>query len=901
MFDKHYLAPLFAPSSVVVMAGQTDAPEAWTPQARTLHEALQAQRYNGPMAFLDLHNTSGTLQDLKQSRADLAVIALPASEMGAALEVAGHLHCRAALLLSSGVDATQAAQLQRLARREGIFLLGPNSLGIQRPSLQLNASSVGPLAQAGTMALVSQSGALTAATLDWARGNGVGFSSVISFGPHSSVGLTEALDFLANDPHTHSIAVCMEGISNARRFMSALRSAANSKPVVVLKSGRRSAGCAAALTHSAAIVGSDDVFDAALRRAGAVRVHSFVDLFSATKCLASRYRPVGRRLAVVTNGGGPGVLAADAANDLHLELGVLSEASRTALAPLLPPQATLQELIDLSEDATPEQYRAAIDAALAERQIDGILTLFSPKSDKDPAAIAQALADAKRHADKPMLSCWLGDATVGPAREVLRTANIPTFRTPEAAVGAFSNMANYHINQQLLQQTPAPLSSNLAQPDIEGARLVIEGVLAERRSVLTEMESKTLLAAFHIPVTRTLLARSSTEAMMIATQLGFPVALKIDSPDITHKSDVGGVVLNIHTAASARDAYEAMVQRVARVAPNARINGVTVQPMARAQRGREVCIGLVRDEPFGPVITFGAGGTMIELIGDRAMELPPLNQFLAQRLIDRSRVAQTLGEWRGASSVDRAALEQVLLRVSEMACALPQLREMDINPLIVDAHGTVAVDARVVVGEVGQHSGGSGPLAAYSHLSIMPYPERLEQTWPLRGGGEYRVRPIHPSDAQMLQRLVREASPESRYMRFASRIMELPPSMLARFTLIDYDRDMALVAVHRERTVLEDGSLSYTERIVGVSRYAINPDHTSCEFALLVADDFASQGLGARLMHSIMDVARERGMSEIQGLVLVENQKMLKLMRRLGFEIRSYPEEPEFKLVVHPL
>jgi len=312
MFDKHYLAPLFAPSSVVVMAGQTDAPEAWTPQARTLHEALQAQRYNGPMAFLDLQNTSGTLQDLKQSRADLAVIALPASELGAALEVAGHLHCRAALLLSSGVDATQAAQLQRLARREGIFLLGPNSLGIQRPSLQLNASSVGPLAQAGTMALVSQSGALTAATLDWARGNGVGFSSVISFGPHSSVGLTEALDFLANDPHTHSIAVCMEGISNARRFMSALRSAANSKPVVVLKSGRRSAGCAAALTHSAAIVGSDDVFDAALRRAGAVRVHSFVDLFSATKCLASRYRPVGRRLAVVTNGGGPGVLAADA-------------------------------------------------------------------------------------------------------------------------------------------------------------------------------------------------------------------------------------------------------------------------------------------------------------------------------------------------------------------------------------------------------------------------------------------------------------------------------------------------------------------------------------------------------------------------------------------------------------
>ncbi|ODU57138.1 MAG: GNAT family N-acetyltransferase [Comamonadaceae bacterium SCN 68-20] len=900
MLDKHYLTPLFAPSSIVVLAGRADAPETLTPQAAALHAALRAQRYSGTLAFLDLQNTSGTLQDLKQTRADLAVIALPPAEQAAALEVAGHLHCRAALIVSSGIEAQQAAQLQRIARREGIHLLGPNSLGIQRPSLQLNASTAGALAREGTMALVSQSGALTAATLDWANGNGVGFSSVVSFGPHASIGLTEALDFLANDPHTHSIAVCMEGICNARRFMSALRSAAYSKPVVVLKSGRRTAGSAAALTHSATIVGSDDVFDAALRRAGAVRVHSFVELFSATKCLASRYRPVGRRLAVITNGGGPGVLAADAANDIGLELGVLSEAGRAALAPQLPAQATLQELFDLSEDATPAQYRAAIDAALAERQIAGVLTLFSPKPGNDASAVAQALADAKRQAEKPLLSCWLGDATVGEAREVLRDASIPTFRTPEAAVGAFGNIANYHQNQQLLQQTPPSLANSLAQPDIEGARLVIEGVLAERRSVLTEMESKTLLAAFHIPVTRTLLARSANEAMMIATQLGFPVALKIDSPDITHKSDVGGVMLNVQNATAARDAYEAMVQRVARAAPNARIHGVTVQPMARATRGREVCIGLVRDDPFGPVITFGAGGTMIELIGDRAMELPPLNQFLARRLIERSRVAQTLGEWRGANAVDHAALEQVLLRVSEMACALPQLREMDINPLIVDEHGTVAVDARIVVTEIGQTTG-TGHHGSYGHLAIMPYPERLEQTWPLRGGGEYLVRPIHPSDAQMIQRLVRELSPESRYMRFASRIAELPPSLLARFTLIDYDRDMALVAVHRERTTGEDGEVRTTERIVGVSRYAINPDPSSCEFALLVADDFASQGLGARLMYSIMDVARERGLAEIQGLVLVENAKMLKLMRRLGFDVRAYPEEPEFKLVVHAL
>lgn len=899
MLDKHFLTPLFAPSSIAVFAGQADAPETLTPQAAALHRALRAQRYSGQLVFLDLQGTSGTLQDLQQTRADLALIALPPAELEAALQVAGHLHCRSAMIVSSGVDAALAAQLQRIARREGLHLLGPNSLGMQRPALQLNASCFGPLVRPGQMALVSQSGSLTAAMLDWANGNGVGFSSVISLGPHTSVGLTEALDFLACDPHTHSIALCMEGISNARRFMSALRSAAYSKPVVVLKSGRRPAGSAAALTHSAAIVGSDDVFDAVLRRAGAVRVRSFVELFSATKCLASRYRPVGRRLAVVTNGGGAGVLAADAANDQQLELGLLSAQASQALAPQLPAQATLSELIDLSEDAEPAHYAAALQAALAERQVDGVLALYSPKTDKDANAIAAAVAEVKKDADKPMLSCWLGDATVGEARALLRAAGIPTFRTPEAAVGAFGNIANYHQNQQLLQQTPPSLTTHLAQPDIEGARLVIEGVLAERRSVLTEMESKTLLAAFHIPVTRTLLARTGTEAMMIATQLGFPVALKIDSPDITHKSDVGGVMLNLHNATSVRDAYEAMVQRVAHAAPQARIHGVTVQPMASAQRGREVCIGLVRDNPFGPVITFGAGGTMIELIGDRAMELPPLNQFLARRLIERSRVAQTLGEWRGASSVDWSALEQVLLRVSEMACALPQLREMDINPLIVDAQGTVAVDARIVVSEVS--SSGASAQGAYGHLAIMPYPARLEQTWPLRGGGDYLVRPIRPDDAQMLQELVRNLSPESRYMRFASRLTELTPSMLARFTLMDYDRDMALVAVQRTRSTDEDGTEHWSERLLGVSRYAINPDPSSCEFALLVADEFAGQGLGARLMYSIMDVARERGLAEIQGLVLAENSKMLKLMRRLGFSVRAYPEEPEFKLVAHPL
>ncbi|WP_042423802.1 bifunctional acetate--CoA ligase family protein/GNAT family N-acetyltransferase [Comamonas granuli] len=894
--DKHYLNPLFTPETVVVFAGRLDDEER-PAQAQVLSEALRAQRYAGRMVFLDIH-TTGTLADLAQSRADLAIIALPPAEIGAALELAGRMGCHAAMVISSGIGAEQAAQLRTIAEREDMFLLGPNGMGMQRPALQLNASIAGPLARPGPLALVSQSGALTASILDWARNNAVGFSSVVSLGPHSGLDIAQVLDFLATDPQTHSIVMYLEGITDARRFMSALRSAASAKPVVVLKAGRKPAGNEAAQTHSAAIVGSDDVFDSALRRAGAVRVRSFVALFSAAKCLASRYRPVGKRLAIVTNGGGPGVLAADWVNEIFLDLGRLSPESVAALRPQLPALASLTDLIDLSEDAAPEHYRLAIEAAARDRQIDGVLVIHSPKHGVDPTEVAQAVVQAKRQLHKPLLSCWMGDATVVPARGVLLEASIPNFRTPEAAVGAFGNIASFHQNQQLLQQTPPPLSA-LARPDIEGARLLIESVLAERRKVLTEMESKTLLAAFHIPVTRTILARSAQEAMMIATQMGFPVALKIDSPDILHKSDVQGVALNVMNGAAARDTYTDMVQRVARLKPEARINGVTVQNMAPTRRGREVCVGLVTDDPFGPVISFGAGGTMIELINDRAMELPPLNQFLARNLIQRARVAETLGEWRGARAVHLEALEQILLRVSEMVCELPQLREMDINPIIVDENGAVAVDARILVDHAPQLAGsGSG---RYGHLAILPYPARFEQVWPLRGGGEYTVRPVRPDDAQMLQDLVQGLSPESRYFRFVSTMAKLPPAMLARFTLIDYDREMALVAVVKDRKILDDGSIQETERIVGVSRYVTNPDLVSCEFALVVADDFAGKGMGSRLMLSIMDVAREKGLSTIEGLVLANNPDMLKLMRNLGFSIKPYPEDPEFKLVAHTL
>jgi acetyltransferase len=866
--DRHFLTPLFSPRSVVVFAGDPDLPDAQSPLARAMVRELRAGGFEGALTFLDIAST-GTLADLAHSRADLALIALPHDQLCAALEVAGRIRCRAALVLSSGVEAAHCAELHAIAKRYGVHLLGPNSMGYQRPREKLNASALGPMAAAGPLALVSQSGALTSSILDWARQNGVGFSTVISLGPNTAVELPQVLDFLANDGGTQSILVYMEGIRNARRFMSALRAAATAKPVVVMKAGRRPAGSKAALTHSAAIVGADDVFEAVLRRAGVVRVRVFTQLFSAAKCLASRYRPVGRRLAIVTNGGGPGVLAADWAGEIGVDVGTVA---------------------DIGEGASDRDFAQALEAAVKDRATDGVLVMYSPKPEGDAEAVASAVGAVAAQGGKPVLACWMGEAQVRGARERLNALSVPSFRTPEAAVDAFGSIASFYRNQQLLQQTPPPLSS-LARPDAEGARLLIESVLAERRRVLTEMESKALLAAFHIPVTRTMLARSANEAMLIASQLGYPVALKIDSPDISHKSDVQGVALNVMTAAGVRDTFNDMRAAVARAQPGARIDGVTIQPMAGMRRGREVYIGLTTDDPFGPVITFGAGGTMIELIADRAMELPPLNQFLARQLIERSRVAATLGEWRGAPAADIEALEQVLLRVSEMVCALPQLREMDINPLIVDETGAVAVDARIVVDH-------APPSARdYAHLTILPYPTHHETEWPMKGGGLYSIRPVRPDDAEILQAFVRGLSQQSRYFRFVSAMHELPARMLARFTLIDYDREMALVAVVRERVPDDQGGFIESEKMIGVSRYITNPDQTSCEFSLAVADEYNGQGLGSRLMLQIIDVAKGRGLSEIEGLVLTHNDNMLRLMRKLGFTVGAFPEDPEFRLV----
>ncbi len=890
--DKHYLSPLFSPQSIVIFAGCDADSQPATSEAQLLVEHFKSGGFTGPLTYLDIR-MSGTLGDLVKSRVDLAIIALPNDQLSAALEVAGSIHCKSALIISRAVDAALSKKLQAIAQGYSMFLLGPNCMGFQRPQQHLNASTLGPLAQQGATALISQSGAVTTSILDWASSNGVGFSAVVSLGAHTVVDVSQVLDFLAEDTATHSIVVYLEGVRNARSFMSALRAAAGAKPVIVLKAGRQQAGSQAALTHTGSLVASDDVFDAALKRAGAVRVRTFVQLFSAVKCLSARYLPVGERLAIISNGGGPAVMAADWVAALKLKVGKLSAEAGAELKAQLCREATVADVIDLDESANATHYRAAVSACLASRDIDGILVLLSPKPHVDICAISQVLADLQPQAGKPLITCWMGDELVTAGRTILNNAQIPTFRTPEAAVDAFNNIASFHQNQQLLHQVPSSLSE-LAQPDIKGARILIENILAERRKVLTEMESKALLSSFHIPVTKTILARSANEAILVANQLGYPVALKIDSSDIVHKSDVQGVALNIHNATGVRDTWLDMMATVTRLKPQAKINGVTVQNMAGKPEGRELYIGVRTDDQFGPAISFGAGGTMIELIADRAIELPPLNQFLAQRLIDRVRSAETLGVWRGAPEADRVSVERILMRVSEMVCALPQIREMDINPLIVDANGALAVDARIVIEQ-------RAAANNYEHLAILPYPSDQESEWPLRDGSRYKIRPLHPHDAQMLQDLVRGLSQESRYFRFISSMRELPERMLARFTLIDYDREMALVAMYAERTPNPDGGFTETEKIIGVSRYVTNPDKSSCEFSLLVADEFNGQGLGSRMMLAIIDVARSKGLATIEGLVLGKNAGMLKLMRSLDFQIKTYEEDPDLKLCIRTL
>ncbi|MEK7812062.1 MAG: bifunctional acetate--CoA ligase family protein/GNAT family N-acetyltransferase, partial [Pseudomonadota bacterium] len=764
-----------------------------------------------------------------------------------------------------------AKQLVEAAHRYNIRLIGPNCLGIMRPSIGLNATFNNGAANVGNIALVSQSGALCTAILDWANRNDVGFSSVVSMGSSTDVDFGEILDYLVSDPQTQSILMYIEGIRNARSFMSALRAAARIKPVILVKVGRHPAGSKAAMSHTASLVGADDVFDAAVSRVGVVRVQTVTQLFTAARALSCGFKPVGNRLAIVTNGGGPGVMATDRAVDLGLSMATLSDATIEYLNQYLPPNWPHSNPVDIIGDAQADRYHHAVKACLEDESVDGVLAILTPQAMTKPLESAQALIELANTHRKPLLTCWMGETQVAEARDAFTKAHRPHFRTPEPAVEVFSHLSAYYRNQKLLMQMPGPLSHHV-EPDVESARLIIEGAMQDHRKVLSEMESKALLSAFHIPVARTMVAHSPAEALLIAQQLGFPVAMKINSPDITHKTDAGGVVLNLNNAHEVRAAYQHIIDNVKHNRPNAKVDGISIEPMIVKPNGRELMIGVTTDPVFGPVITFGAGGTAVEIMGDRAVALPPLNSFLVSHLVQGTRIAKMLGSFRNMTPANMEALEDVLLRVSEMVCELPLLKEMDINPLILDEHGALAADARVVV-EYRQPS-----ADRYAHMAIYPYPAQLVSQWQLADGTDITIRPIRPEDATLVKLFVHDLSDETKYFRFMNSVQELTEDMLARLTQIDYSREMALVAVTSDQN---------EETELGVARYAINPDGKSCEFALVVADKITGKGLGQKLMVALFEAARGNGLEIIEGEVLSHNHNMLKLMTRLGFAIKT--------------
>lgn len=891
--NRHYLSPLFSPKSVAVIGASSRIDSVGEIVFKNmLGSGFQGKLYavNPNHDEIQGQRAYASIEQIDDS-VDLAVIITRAATVPDIIESCGKRGVRFALVLSAGFRETgpQGVALERAvvenAQRYNMRLIGPNCLGILCPRVGLNATFSKGGAKAGGLALVSQSGAFCTAIMDWARPNDIGFSSIISMGTAAGMDFGEILDYLASDLHTESILLYIEGVQRARGFMSALRAAARIKPIFVVKAGRHEAGSKAAFSHTGALVGADDVFDAALQRAGVVRVNTIVQLFSAAQALSTNFRPSGNRLAIVTNGGGPGVMASDRAVDLGVALATLSEQTLSDLNAGLPATWSHGNPLDIIGDATADRYRHAVTHCLQDEGVDGALVILTPQAMTRPSEVARTVIEVAAKFDKPLIACWMGEAQVAESRQAFNQAKIPNFRTPEPAVEVFSFISAYYQNQKLLMQTPGPIS-RYSSPDVEGARLLIEGALAEHRKTLNEMESKAILAAFHIPIAKTMVARSPNEALLLAEELGLPVAMKINSPDISHKSDAGGIRLNLGNAQAVRSAYHEIIQSIQKNSPNARIDGVVVEPMIIKPNGRELMVGVTSDPVFGPVITFGAGGVLVEVLGDRAVALPPLNRFLVKDMIQRTRIAKLLTAFRNLPPIHMVALESVLMRVSEMVCELPWIKEMDINPLIVDENGACAVDARMVVNYL------PPSVDRYAHMAIHPYPVHLITHWQMPDGTDLTIRPIRPEDAEIEQAFVRNLSAESKYFRFMDTLQELSQPMLVRFTQIDYDREMALIAV-----LEEDGH----EKELGVCRYVASHDGQTCEFALVVADEWQKKGIGNKLMNCLFDAARARGIKLMQGEVLATNRSMLELVRRLGFEVSTSEEDASIKWIVKRL
>ncbi len=889
---QHYLTPLFEPASIAVIgASATEGAVGTTVFANLLEGGYPGLLYpvNIKHAEVQGHKAHKSITKIGKP-VDLVIITTPQRTLIDMVTESCRHGVKGIVIMSCDFVGTADKSRDLLdkilviCRQYNVRLLGPTVFGQARPVSKLNSGNYAGAIKPGSMALVSQSSSVASAILDWAESQDVGFSSVISLGSAVDMDVGETLDYLVSDPKTRSILLYVEDVSDARTFMSALRAAARTKPVMVLKVGRYDGGEKLGRTHSERLIGSDEVFDNALRRAGVLRLRSINQLFIAARVLPRNYRTRGRRLAVITNGIGAGMMAVDRAGDLHIPLPRLSPATITRLDGFLPAQSSHDNPIDILGNASAARFHSATEAALEDENIDGVLVVFTPQMGTDHMATAEAMITLAKATDKPLLLAWIGGKKVQASRKLLAKHNMAFFSTPEHAVEVFWSLASWQYSQQLLLQTPGPLGEWDA-PDMESARMIVDAALGNGRDMLDELESKALLRAFHIPVTTTVRAATAEAAVTAAMGVGLPVVLKLDVVGLTHKTDFDGVVLNLTTLMAVSTEATRMLAR-ARERFGDRVRGLTVQPMISRKNGRELMVGAAHDPAFGPVISFGAGGVGVEVFNDVAVALPPLNDYLVDNLIRRTRVKNMLGEFRNRPPVDVESVKDILLRISEMLCEFPQVQQLDINPLIADENGAIALDARILLAPV------SPEARRYGHMAIHPYPSHLVQVTQLKTGMPMTIRPIRPEDAEMIVRFVDGLSEETRYNRYMSTLKALSQTQLVRFTQIDYAREMALVS-----TVQGDKG----EMIVAVARFVVNVDNDSCEFAIVIDDQWQGKGLGGRLMEVLFNAARDMRLSTVEGEVLSSNANMLTFMRRLGFVIHKHPEDDGLKWVVKAL
>ena len=827
-------------------------------------------RVDGEAAWLDV-------ESLPQPP-DLAVICTPPGTVPELIAALGRKGTRAAIVVTAGLKqaskdggpSLEQAMLDA-ARPHLLRILGPNCIGALVPGVGLNASFAPGNALPGKLAFVTQSGALATAMLDWAISRGIGFSHFISLGDSADVDFGDVLDYLASDPGTRAILMYMESVKAARKFMSAARAAARNKPVIVVKAGRAPDGARAAASHTGALAGSDSVFDAAARRAGMLRVDTLESLFDAAETLSHARSWRGERIAILTNGGGAGVLAADALALGGGQLATLSEKSLAALDQCLPAGWSHGNPVDIIGDAPLARYQDALRVLLAAGEVDGVLFMHAPTAIVPAGDIAAACLPLMQPPAKPVLTCWLGGNAVASARAACAAAGIASYSTPERAADAWMQLVNYARNQQALQQLTVTALEDFAA-DRPGAEAIHQKALQAGAEWLDGASVQALLQAYGIPVVATVLAGSAEAAVAAANRIGYPVALKIVSPQVIHKSDVGGVALNLASSSEVMAAATTMRERLARVLPKADVIGFNVQAMVQRPGAQELIVGIATDAVFGPVLLLGEGGVAVELRKDHAVALPPLNANLAQDLITRSRLAPLLAGYRGRPPADLQALLATLLKVSQLASDLPWLAELDINPLLVDEHGVLALDARVRL----------RPVAAdeTNRLAIRPYPSALEERVQL-AGAELLLRPIRPDDGQRLMDFYANASQADMRLRFFMVRREVPHSELARYSQIDYDREMTFVAL----ALAPNGQLDGPPIMVGEARAVCDPDNLQAEFAIQVASNWQGKGLGRVLMDKLIRYLKDRGTTEVVGQCLIENKGMAALARETGFTV----------------